>query len=167
MLGRGHLLLVFPGGDIEALRPYGERYRIELAGRTGFVRLAREAGVPIVPLTLCGSHSTFVVPPGGRAIARALGLKKLAGLDAFPLTVGALWAGASIVLALAIPWLRPLAVLSVVQAVVPFPARIEAECLAPITVRPEESDAEAAERVRASMQACMDRLAARRSTPWG
>ena len=167
VLARGCALAVFPGGDVEATRPYSERYRINLAGRTGFIRLAREAGVPIVPLVICGSHSTFVTMPGGRAISRALGLKSLWGLESFPLTAGFLAAGALFLLALALPPLWPLAVLSLVQAAIPFPARIEAECLAPMAVTAQESDAEAAERVRAAMQEGMDRLAATRSTPWG
>jgi 1-acyl-sn-glycerol-3-phosphate acyltransferase len=161
-LSRGCALLVFPGGDVEAMRPWSERYRIELAGRTGFARLAREAGVPIVPLAICGSHSTFVVLPGGRALSRALGLKRLWGLESFPLTLGMLAAGVTLPLAMAFPQLWPLALLAAAQALLPFPARIEAECLAPTSVRPEESDAEAAERVRAALQEAMDRLAAGR-----
>src|SRR5262249_52776497 len=76
-LGRGEPLLVFPGGDVEVMRPFRDRYRIVFDGRTGFIRLARETGVPIVPLVLCGSHAAFVTAPGARAVARATALQKL------------------------------------------------------------------------------------------
>ena len=48
-LDAGAAVLVFPGGDWEVHRPSWERNKIDLAGRKGFIRLALNAGVPIVP----------------------------------------------------------------------------------------------------------------------
>ncbi len=48
MLRQGHLVGVAPGGMREALRPTSERYNIRWDRRRGFVRLAIEAGVPLV-----------------------------------------------------------------------------------------------------------------------
>ncbi|MFD6107216.1 1-acyl-sn-glycerol-3-phosphate acyltransferase, partial [Nocardia salmonicida] len=48
-LARGEHVLVFPGGDVDAFKSWGERNRIIFDGRTGFARLAIRAGVPIVP----------------------------------------------------------------------------------------------------------------------
>jgi len=43
----GHALSVFPGGDYDVARTWRQRNRIDFHGRTGFVRMALEAGVPI------------------------------------------------------------------------------------------------------------------------
>jgi len=166
VLARGEPLLVFPGGDLEALRPFSRRYEVEFGGRVGFARLAREAGVPIVPIVLCGSHAAYVVPRGLDRLARISGMQKVFGLKVLPMTLGALAAIAASLGALALPPLLPLAVAAWLQAMVPAPTRIEAEVLEPMEVHPDESDAEAAERVRQAMERALQRLASRRATPW-
>jgi len=164
-LARGHAVLVFPGGDVEALRPFSERYRVLFEGRIGFARLARSAGVPIVPVTLCGSHAAFLVLPGARQLARWTGVERLWGFKSFPLTGGLVLALVAAAATLVHPPLWPWLLAALVQMATPLPTRIEARVLAPITVRPDETDAEAAGRVQAAMQAAMDELAARRRTP--
>src|ERR1700761_3449904 len=57
-LDRGSALLVYPGGDEETYRPSWESDRINLAHRTGFIRLALEYGVPIVPVVAIGGQET-------------------------------------------------------------------------------------------------------------
>jgi len=47
-------LLVYPGGDEESFRPSWESSTVAFAGRTGFVKLALEFGVPIVPVVALG-----------------------------------------------------------------------------------------------------------------
>ena len=165
-LARGDALLVFPGGDLEASRSFADRYRVTLGGRTGFARLAREAGVPIVPLVICGSHAPYVVLPGGEAFARVTGLARLFGLKSFPLTIGAVTSLASAALALVNPFAWPLVGLAIAAAAVPLPSRIEAEALPPIHPIAGESDEALGERVRVAMQQAMDRMAAGRSSPW-
>jgi len=49
-LDSGAALLIDPGGDYEVFRPSWERHKVDFGGRMGYVRLAREAGVPIVPV---------------------------------------------------------------------------------------------------------------------
>jgi 1-acyl-sn-glycerol-3-phosphate acyltransferase len=39
-LDAGLAVLVYPGGDHEAFRPWRERHRVDLAGRKGFIELA-------------------------------------------------------------------------------------------------------------------------------
>jgi len=76
-LRKGAAVLVFPGGDYEVFRPWRDRNRIEMHGRDGFVRLALQTGVPVVPMTIHGAHqSTFVITRGHR-FARAAGLERL------------------------------------------------------------------------------------------
>ncbi len=73
-LRRGYDVLAFPGGFVDALRPFGARYEVHWGRRAGFVRVAAEAGAPVVPLVNCGSHAQYsgagsffgMVDPGGR-----------------------------------------------------------------------------------------------------
>ena len=60
-LQRGASVLVFPGGAQDVFRPHRDRHRIQLAGRTGFIKLALRENVPIVPVISCGAHDTFIV----------------------------------------------------------------------------------------------------------
>ena len=55
-LESGAALLVYPGGDYEVFRPSWERNVVDFGGRKGYVRLAREAGVPIVPVASVGGQ---------------------------------------------------------------------------------------------------------------
>lgn len=59
-LERGACVLVYPGGDVETHRPWSARHEIRFDGRKGFLRLAREAGVPIVPVVSVGGQDTFL-----------------------------------------------------------------------------------------------------------
>ncbi len=56
---------MFPGGDYDAYRPTAEANTIDFNGRTGYVRTALAAGVPIVPpnLPLPTKVVTEVLPP--------------------------------------------------------------------------------------------------------
>jgi 1-acyl-sn-glycerol-3-phosphate acyltransferase len=72
VLGTGALLVVYPGGDWEACRPWRDRDLIDFHARKGFVRLALRQGVPVVPVVEHGSqHTVFVLSRGDR-IANAL-----------------------------------------------------------------------------------------------
>lgn len=90
LLGEGSAVLVYPGGDEEAYRPWTERHRIDLKGRTGFVRLALSQGVPVVPLVSHGSHDALVVLARGDALARRLGLRRLR-VNVLPVMLGPPW----------------------------------------------------------------------------
>jgi 1-acyl-sn-glycerol-3-phosphate acyltransferase len=75
-LERGAALLVFPGGDVDACKPFRDRYKIDFAGRRGFVRLAIREGVPVVPVVSAGGHESLFILNDGRRLARWLGLDK-------------------------------------------------------------------------------------------
>src|SRR3954471_12670866 len=49
-LAAGHDVAVWPGGEVDSLRPWTKRDEAILGGRKGFIRLAINAGVPIVPI---------------------------------------------------------------------------------------------------------------------
>jgi len=86
-LGRGAALLVYPGGDHETYRPSWESDRIDFAGRTGFVKLAREHGVPVVPVVAIGGQETALFLGQGRRAARALRLDRTLRLKVLPVQV--------------------------------------------------------------------------------
>jgi len=53
-LDAGRDVAVYPGGDVDSLRPWRKRDQVMLAGRAGFVKQAIRSGVPIVPLAQTG-----------------------------------------------------------------------------------------------------------------
>ena len=56
----GHSVLVFPGGNYEAMRTYSEREICDFDQKKGWIKVALKNQVPIVPLSIAGSH--FVNP---------------------------------------------------------------------------------------------------------
>ena len=142
-LAAGAQVLVYPGGDLEAYRHSRERDRIVLGERTGFVRVAREAGVPIVPIVVHGAHRSAYIFNDGSTIARRLELERWGRLTRFPLALALPWG-------LAVgPWTPyfPL----------PFPIRLRV--LPAIHVGREDDAGAARELVRERMQAALDALA--------
>jgi len=88
---RDRKIFVSPGGNHEAFRPYRDRYKIDLANRTGFIRLALNCGVSITPVVFVGGHETFFVIRSGRRIARRMGIDKRFRFTTWPLMVGLPW----------------------------------------------------------------------------
>jgi 1-acyl-sn-glycerol-3-phosphate acyltransferase len=86
-LSRGACVLVYPGGDLEACRPWTQRNKIDFAGRTGFVRLALRSGVPVIPVVAHGAHHAVMVLTRGDRLARAIGLDRVR-IKVFPLLAG-------------------------------------------------------------------------------
>lgn len=143
-LRRGYAVQVYPGGDHDACRPFRDRNKIVFAGRTGYVDIAREAGVPIVPVAAIGGHETLIILREGKRLARWLGVDRRLRLKSFPLSLSIPWG----------LWLGPL------PGYLPLPARIEIEVALPI--QPHGETAEIDARVRAILQAILDRRASQR-----
>lgn len=89
-LREGAAVLVYPGGDEDVFRPWSERNRIHLARRTGFIRLALQERVPIVPVVSVGGHETVFIPGDGRMLARRLGLERFR-IKTLPLVMAPPW----------------------------------------------------------------------------
>jgi 1-acyl-sn-glycerol-3-phosphate acyltransferase len=85
---RGAPVLVYPGGDYETFRPSTHSDRIEFGGRKGFVRLALEEGVPIVPVVSIGGQETALFVTRGETAAKVTGLSKLARIKVLPVSIG-------------------------------------------------------------------------------
>jgi 1-acyl-sn-glycerol-3-phosphate acyltransferase len=75
---KGAPVLVYPGGDHETFRPTWRQGEIDLAGRKGWVRLALQEDVPVVPVVAIGGQETALFFTRGRRAARLLGLDRLA-----------------------------------------------------------------------------------------
>src|SRR5438270_2144562 len=87
-LRRNAALLVYPGGDHETFRPSWESDRVDFANRTGFVELALEHRVPIIPVVSIGGQETALFLGQGRRIASALQLDRRLRLKVLPAVVG-------------------------------------------------------------------------------
>lgn len=154
-LAQGAAVLVYPGGDQEACRPWTERGRIEFGGHRGFVRLALRAGVPVVPVVAHGSHDAVVVVARGDRLARLMGLNLLR-INVFPILVG-----------------PPFGLTSALAPPVPMPAAVTVEFLPARDWSTYGSDAanddqivaRCYEEVTSTMQEALDRLRAERSHP--
>ena len=74
VLDRNAALLIYPGGDHESYRPFWERNKIDFAGRKGFIRLAIQRQVPIVPVVCHGGHHSILVLSRGDKMAEKIGM---------------------------------------------------------------------------------------------
>jgi hypothetical protein len=86
-LAAGHDVALWPGGEIDSLRPWTKRDEAILAGRKGFVRMAIKAGVPIVPIATVGGPDSMPVLATRPRLAKALQLDKVARLKMFPIAL--------------------------------------------------------------------------------
>lgn len=152
-LEQGAALLVYPGGDWEVHRPSWESAKIDFDGRKGFIRLALDADVPIVPVVAIGGQETALFLDRGAWLARWLGLDKSLRLKVLPISI-------------ALPW-----GLNVGDFLghIPLPAKITIEVLPPIHLRgefgPEPDLDEVYRYVTGVMQDTLDALAAERRFP--
>lgn len=71
LLAQDEAILVFPEGSRGVSKPFAKRYQLEAFG-TGFMRLALEAGAPIVPVAVVGAEEQAPAI-NVRPIARLLG----------------------------------------------------------------------------------------------
>ncbi|NVB37020.1 1-acyl-sn-glycerol-3-phosphate acyltransferase [Pseudenhygromyxa sp. WMMC2535] len=83
----GASLLVFPGGDHEVLRPIWKAHEVDFAGRVGFLRIAKTAGVPIVPMGIRGSHFSAPILLRSKVLPWLLVFPRLLGLKRFAISV--------------------------------------------------------------------------------
>ena len=148
-LREGGATIVFPGGDYDVYRPTSKRNTIDFGGRTGYVRTAIEAGVPIVPVVSIGGQESQLVLSRGEALAKLMPITKLFRSKYVPVAVGFPWG-----VSLGIP------------PNLPLPTKIVTRFLEPIDPADLGNDvAKVDELVRSRMQAALDELAAERRYP--
>jgi 1-acyl-sn-glycerol-3-phosphate acyltransferase len=153
-------VVIWPGGDLDAMRSWRRRDEAVLGGRVGFVRTAIRAGVPIVPVASVGGHDTAFVLSEGRWLANGLdrvsGLKKKLRGSRLPVVLG-------------VPFGLTI---ETIPTHLPLPAKIRTELLDPIHV---DKDPERVNdrvylesiyrEVESAIQGGMDRLAKQRRFP--
>jgi 1-acyl-sn-glycerol-3-phosphate acyltransferase len=148
-LEEGARVLVFPGGDIDACKPFRKRYEIRFAGRRGFLRVAIRAGVRILPIVSVGGHESLYLLTDGRRIASALRLPQMVRSNVFPIGFALPF---GVIFGNPVPHLPP-------------PVKIHTKFLAPIDLGLPKSDADdpdaldaAYARVVGVMQRAMDQM---------
>jgi 1-acyl-sn-glycerol-3-phosphate acyltransferase len=152
-LDTGAALLVYPGGDYEVHRPSWERHKVDFNRRKGFLRLALERDVPIVPVVSIGGQETALFLSRGERLASLLGLDRMFRLKVLPISI-------------ALPW-----GLNVGDMLghIPLPAKITIETLPAINLReefgPHPDLDEVYDHLVRVMQETLDALAAERRLP--
>ncbi|WP_041300146.1 MULTISPECIES: lysophospholipid acyltransferase family protein [Mycobacterium ulcerans group] len=154
-LAEGRDVALWPGGEVDSLRPWTERDCANLAGRKGFVKMAIRAGVPIVPIATVGGADAMPVLIRGDRLSRVLQLDRLLRLKVFPL-------------AISLPWgIAPAALPQL-----PLPAKIRTRFMPAIDLDhdPDRTDDDAYiddiyHQVEDSIQHRMDALARKRALP--
>jgi 1-acyl-sn-glycerol-3-phosphate acyltransferase len=144
LLRGGELIAVFPEGVKGAGKLYRERYRLQRFGRGGFVRLCLRTKSPLVPCAIVGVEETNPLLYRVDKPAKALGLPFLPVTPTFPA-------------------LGPVGLLPApVKWRLFFGAPIDFEGAGPERAGDELFVQQAAERVRATIQAMLDRAVAER-----
>ncbi|MGB3199415.1 MAG: lysophospholipid acyltransferase family protein [Nodosilinea sp.] len=111
-LDRQASLLVYPGGAEDVFRPFSQRDQIHLGDRKGFIKIALQRHLPIVPAVSRGAHETLLVLTDLYPLVRQLhdlGMPWLLGVDpeVFPVYLGLPW-GIAFGPVPNIPWPRPI-----------------------------------------------------------
>jgi 1-acyl-sn-glycerol-3-phosphate acyltransferase len=134
----GHHVLVLPGGDLDAGKPWGKRNQIVFGGRDGFARLAMEADVPIVPIVTAGAGESLIVFSDGQRLAKALRADRHLRTKALPVS-------------LSIPWGLNVGLVGLAPYF-PLPTKLVTRVLPAMRADAGESSTDYAERVALRMQ---------------
>lgn len=152
-LRSGGVVVVFPGGDYDVYRPTLSANKIDFGGRTGYVKAAINAGVPIVPTVGIGGQEAQFFLSRGTDIAKALGpVARLFRTKILPVSFG-----------------FPFGFSAVLPVNLPLPAKITMKALEPIDIveqfgeNPDIDEVDA--HVRRVMQRALDELAQERRLP--
>jgi 1-acyl-sn-glycerol-3-phosphate acyltransferase len=152
-LESGAALLVYPGGDYEVHRPSWDGNRVDFGRRKGFIKLAIEQDVPIVPVVSIGGQETALFLTRGERLARLLMLDRLFRLKVLPIS-------------LALPWGLNIGDM---LGHLPLPSKITIETLPAIDLRadfgPDPDLDEVYDYLIRQMQDTLDALASERRLP--
>jgi 1-acyl-sn-glycerol-3-phosphate acyltransferase len=150
---RGAPVLVYPGGDYETFRPSWHSDRIEFGGRKGFVKLAVDRRVPIVPVVAVGGQETALFVTRGERAAKLTGWADLTRIKVLPV-------------AIAPPF--GISVLDLPPRV-PLPAKVTIEVLPPIDLverfGPHPEHEHVYDEITGEMQEALSELQAERTLP--
>ncbi|WP_110881827.1 1-acyl-sn-glycerol-3-phosphate acyltransferase [Mycobacterium europaeum] len=150
-LRAGGVVVVFPGGDYDVYRSTRSANIVDFNGRTGYVKAALNAAVPIVPAVSIGGQENQLYLSRGEGLAKLLGLDKLR-LKILPISFG-----------------FPFGLSILLPVNVPLPTKIVTQVLEPIDILaqfgadPDIDQVDA--HVRHVMQQALDSLADERRFP--
>jgi 1-acyl-sn-glycerol-3-phosphate acyltransferase len=152
-LDQGAALLVYPGGDYEVHRPSWETGKVDFGRRKGWIRLALEKDVPIVPVVSLGGQETALFLSRGEWLSRLLRLDKLFRLKVLPISI-------------AVPWGLNVGDM---MGHLPLPAKIRVRVLDPVHIREEFGQNpdldQVYDHVLGRMQASLDHMSRERLLP--
>src|SRR3954467_13618423 len=152
-LDKGAALLVYPGGDYEVHRPSWETAKVDFGRRKGWIRLALQHDVPIVPVVSLGGQETALFLSRGERLSRLLRLDKMFRLKVPPISIAAPW-GLNI---------------GDMAGHLPLPAKIRVRALDAVNLREEfgqDPDLdEVYDHILGRMQATLDNMARDRVLP--
>jgi 1-acyl-sn-glycerol-3-phosphate acyltransferase len=150
---KGAPVLVYPGGDYETFRPSWHSDRVEFGGRKGFIKLALERDVPIVPVVAIGGQETALFLTRGQRAARLSGWADLTRIKVLPV-------------ALAPPF--GVSVLDLPTRI-PLPAKITIDVLPPIDLSqrfgPDPEYDDVYDQITGDMQEVLSELQEERTLP--
>jgi 1-acyl-sn-glycerol-3-phosphate acyltransferase len=151
-LESGAAVLVYPGGDHEVFRPSWESGKVDFGGRKGFIRLALEMDVPIVPIVSIGSQETALFLTRGERIAQLTRLDKVLRLKTAPIMLG-----------------LPFGLMPAIFGHIPLPSKIAIQVMEKIDLNEEYGEDPDIEHiyddVMSRMQDVLDSLAQERRLP--
>jgi 1-acyl-sn-glycerol-3-phosphate acyltransferase len=149
----GAPVLVYPGGDWETYRPTWQSDKIDFAGRKGFIRLALEHNVPIVPVVAIGGQETALFVTRGRRLSKLTGFDRLTRIKVMPFQIAPPFGVTMLDLPLRLP----------------LPAKITVEVLPPIDLKQrfgaDPDPEEIYDEVTGDMQDALSDLADERTLP--
>jgi 1-acyl-sn-glycerol-3-phosphate acyltransferase len=152
-LEQGAALLVYPGGDYEVHRPSWETGKVDFDGRKGWIRLALEKDVPIVPVVSLGGQETALFLSRGEGLAKLLRLDRMFRLKVLPIS-------------LSLPWIVNVGDM---MGHLPLPAKIRIRVLDPVHLREEFGEDpdldDIYDHVLSRMQAALDHMRRDRILP--
>jgi 1-acyl-sn-glycerol-3-phosphate acyltransferase len=152
-LEKGAALLVYPGGDYEVHRPSWETAKVDFGRRKGWIRLALEHDVPIVPVVSLGGQETSLFLSRGERLSKLLRLDKMFRLKVLPISIAPPW-GLNI---------------GDMAGHLPLPAKIRVRVLDPVHLREEFGEQpdldQVYDHVLGRMQASLDNMARERILP--
>jgi 1-acyl-sn-glycerol-3-phosphate acyltransferase len=153
-LEQGAALLVYPGGDYEVHRPSWETGKVDFGGRKGWIRLALENDVPIVPVVSLGGQETALFLSRGERLSKLLRLDRMFRLKVLPISI-------------ALPWGLNVGDMA---GHIPLPAKIRVRALDPVDVREEfgkDPDLDQVyDHVLGRMQSALDHMRRERVLPF-
>ncbi len=148
LLAQGRLVAVFPEGEKGIGKLYRDRYRLQRFGRGGFIRLCLRTGTPLVPCAIVGAEEANPMLYRLEYMTRAF------GIPYFPITP-------------TFPALGPLGLLPApTKWRISFGEMIRFDGYGPEAADDEILVGRLGERVRATIQAMLDRALATRRSVW-